>query len=606
VNGVVVSVGAVALLAGSSWMLGSLVSARLAWSACLGYERAALRLTAGLGLTSLLLSILALAGWFAAATPVLAVLAIAGLVLGVRWGSDPGPMRVGPGFDEGRTLLKFLPPFWKGGTQFLPSVLVICAAMACLGALAPITDDDALDYVVPIARHIADSGALRVWPDQARSMYPQGHAVLMAWMLRVGSDRLGALTAFQWLLCLGVVSALARRVCARAGHVSTAIVLAIGAPVVAFQVASGKEDLFLAAATAATAFCLSGDGDRAELAAAGLFAGVAAAVKYSGMGVAIAAVAWVLIARRRDRIQGVAIVALCAAASGGLWYALNLWRFGNPIAPLMFGAAGTPYTPAIAREFFASGVDRTPLSFVIAPIWIFVDPSSFTGRGNLYNPLVYAGLLGLFTSGRRRRHGALFFAAGVLYVGWYFGLQNSRLLLPAAILLAPAAADVLVPLTDRHRFARIAGWTVVVASLGVVAAVGAVRVARYARDPATYLERETQHYADIEWMNAHLDPGRHRVASEFKVLAYLAVPSLCLDPSRQIEISEDEMADPARLLTALQRQRVTHLFVRPEIVPGLGSQVRVIHDNPASRLGGVRFFREPPTEPTAILEILEP
>jgi len=599
------TLGAIALLAGSSWTLGVLLPAQSTWASSLrGYERAALRMTAGLGATSLLLANLALMGWFAAATPVLALLTIAGVFLGVPWGSDPGPMRVGPGSDEGRTLLQCLPS--SSGERMVLIAIAACAAIACLGALAPITDDDALDYVVPIARHIADSGTLRVWLDQARSMYPQAQTVLMASMLRMGGDRLGALTALQWLLCIGVVSALARRVCVRGDRALLAVVLALGAPVVAFQVASGKEDLFLAAATAATAFCLLGDGHPAELAAAGLFAGIAASAKYSGMGVALAAAAWLLLTRRDGRWQAAAIVAAGAAASGGLWYALNLWRFGNPIAPLVFGAPGTTYTASAAREFFASNVDRTPLWFLLAPIRIFVDPASYSGRGNLYNPIVYAGLAGLFRADIRRRCGVLYFMAAVLYVGWFFGLQNARLLWPAAILLAPPAAAMLVPLLERRRVLQRSAWVVVAVSLGIVASVGALRAARYVRDPATYLERETQHYADIEWMNAHLDPARHRVASEFKVLAYLTVPSLYLDESHQLEITQAEIEGPGGLLAACRRQRITHLFVHAAEVPLLGAGVRLVHENPASRMGGVRFFREPPTEATAIVEIVDP
>ena len=48
------------------------------------------------------------------------------------------------------------------------------AVMACLGAIAPVTDDDALAYVIPIARHIADTGAVREWTDQARSAATRG------------------------------------------------------------------------------------------------------------------------------------------------------------------------------------------------------------------------------------------------------------------------------------------------------------------------------------------------------------------------------------------------------------------------------------------------
>ena len=152
---------------------------------------------------------------------------------------------------------------------------------------------------------------------------------------------------------------------------------------------------------------------------------------------------------------------------------------------------------------------------------------------------------------------------------------------------------------------RAAAWSAVALSVGIVAIVGTVRAVRYVEDPATYLERETQHYADIRWMNEHLDPARDRVASEFKVLSYLRVPSLVLDPTRQLEISAAELAHPDLMLFAARRQGITRLFGTAGSFAALRTHLRVVHANPASRLGGVRFFRDAPSEPTAVFEILD-
>jgi hypothetical protein len=178
--------------------------------------------------------------------------------------------------------------------------------------------------------------------------------------------------------------------------------------------------------------------------------------------------------------------------------------------------------------------------------------------------------------------------------------------LPAVVLLAPAAADRLVPLTRRGRSMAVLAFGAAVLSLGIVAAVGVVRATRYARDAPGFLERETQNYADIQWMNTHLDRRRDRVASDHKVLAYLDVPSIFLAPTYQIEISEAELNDPGRFLDACRRQEITHLFAGVDGFPDLQSHLRAVYRNPVSRLGGVRFFREPPTEATAVFEIVFP
>jgi hypothetical protein len=157
----------------------------------------------------------------------------------------------------------------------------------------------------------------------------------------------------------------------------------------------------------------------------------------------------------------------------------------------------------------------------------------------------------------------------------------------------------------RYRLLRPAAVVAVVLSLGVVAGVGVLRLQRYLRDPATYLDRESQRYADIRWMNENLDAARHRVASSVKVIGYLEVPSLVLDPTRQLAISPSDFDTQASLVAALRREHVTHVFGAPEDFAGIRPHLRVVYENRASRLGGVRFFREPPTQATAVFELID-
>lgn len=582
---------ALSLLVAAAWALGR-AAVRSPWSDLRGYERAALTLTAGLGLVALLLSLVALAGAFRYSVVLLGCLGAAGGVVAVRdvVRRAPDPPRASS-------------PRWA---RVLHVALLVAALLGCLGAIAPVTDEDALAYVLPIARHIATEGTLRVFPDQARSMWPESQQVMLAFMMRLGGDRLGALSALEWLLAFGAVSALVRRACEREAHHAAAMVLALGAPVLAFQIASSKEDLFLLAASAAAAACVIGPGGDAELAAAGLLAGIAAGAKYPGLGVAAAFVAWTAFARRVRRLRAVAVIASAALAAGGLWYGLNLWRFGNPVAPFVFGAPGTPLTAHLVRAFNEGfGVGYGPLAFLLAPIRIFTEPWPFAGRSGWFNPLVYTGLGGLFIASARRLSGPLFFAAGVVYIGWFFSLQNARLLLPVAVMLAPSAADRLVPFVAARRWLQPAAWSVAALSIAIVAVVGPIRLERYARDPGTYLDRESAHYADIRWMNAHLDHLHDRVGSEHKVLAYLEVPSLFLDANYELEISDAEQDDGPRLLAACRRQGITYLYGRPDSFGGMRPHLRLVYENPASRIGGSTFFREPPTEATAVFEILD-
>src|SRR5262245_48899180 len=124
------------LFMGSSWALGTIALARTRWPDLRGYERAALKLLAGLGLTALLLSLLTLAGRFADITLVLAALTTAGIFSLLA-------RRV-------RFQANFASPAKAG--HYVPmagAALLIAACLGCLGAIAPVTDDDALAYVVP-------------------------------------------------------------------------------------------------------------------------------------------------------------------------------------------------------------------------------------------------------------------------------------------------------------------------------------------------------------------------------------------------------------------------------------------------------------------------
>ncbi len=155
------------------------------------------------------------------------------------------------------------------------------------------------------------------------------------------------------------------------------------------------------------------------------------------------------------------------------------------------------------------------MAFVATPLRVFVDPDLYLGRAALFNPIVYAGLAGLGIAAIRRRSAPLFLIAATLYAGWFFSLENVRLLLPAAVVLAPAAADVLVPWVTRWRSSAWATGAALAVPLLLIPLVGVIRAVRYVRDPGAFLYENTQRYADLQWINAHLDPAVHRVGSIF-------------------------------------------------------------------------------------------
>lgn len=468
-------------------------------------------------------------------------------------------------------------------------VILTGVAVAALGAIAPVTDDDALTYVIPQAMRLAETGVLRVWPDQLAGMWPQSQQVLLAWMIRFGADQLGALSAFELLLAVGAIVVLAREALADEQRRGLAIAIAIGAPVAASLAASAKEDLLVVAATAGVAACLIRRDRLQTDVLCGVLAGVAAGAKYPGLLVAIGAVIAAL-AIPGGRLRRASIIAFVAAATGGLWYALNIARAGNPVAPFVWGAPGID--PATLREWlgvYGSGQTPRVIAFVMAPVLMFLEPGRYSAWFNLFNPLVLVAIWGLvrLVEGNRvvSEHRPLWIMAGVYYVGWFFGLQNARLLWPVAVLLSPIAADV------------IAGWRAPVRALTAACAallivIGGMRLVSYAQSPSTFVARETIGYADIAWMNANLDRTKHRVLLDAKEGALLEIPYLYLDDLYQDVIARDELRDPVRLLAACRREGVTHLFGQADTFAPIAHELRALHTNRASG--------------TAVFEILRP
>ena len=68
-------------------------------------------------------------------------------------------------------------------------VLVMIAGGAA-GAFTPATEFDSLAYPIPIARHLADEGRWRFWPDQVRSVFPLSQEMLIVPQVQRGDPNL--------------------------------------------------------------------------------------------------------------------------------------------------------------------------------------------------------------------------------------------------------------------------------------------------------------------------------------------------------------------------------------------------------------------------------
>ncbi len=493
----------------------------------------ALSCAAGLGLVAVLLGVLGLLGrlgWSHWLLPAGAVVTIPWAVGRIR--SRPRPTLQWPAI----------------GVLMLAGML----AAACAGALAPVTEGDSLSYTLPIAQRLAVDHTWRFWPDLARSVYPLSQELLAATLLAGGSPRAGLISAVELVLAAILIMRLARRLQGDGSSAWVAATIALGCPAVALLAASAKEDLLLVVMTAAGALTLYRRPSSGTAAATGLFAGLAAGAKYTGLPVGLGLLACVpFCCGRHARWRSVGLATLVALGSGGLWYAVNIARFGNPIAPFLPSVGHFPTRADVAAAWFSGfGQGRTLLDALLAPIRMTYHiatytPDAFGGHGNWINPLIWIGAPYAVVDRRRlATYGPLLVVSLLLYVTWFAGQQVARLLLPAAALLSVPAAELVVQTARRVPPARYPIALVLTLSAGIVGVVGAGRALTYLSNPGEFLDRETPHFETIQWMNAHLDPAHDRVFTSIFSCAYLRIPWMSRAPDYQVEIGLDDLLEP--------------------------------------------------------------
>ncbi len=549
----------------------------------------ALSCVAGLGLLAVLLAVLGLFGvlrWALWLIP-------AGAVITLAWFT---------------TRLEFRPLLKLRRLSGAAALMLVMLGAAFLGSMAPVTESDSLAYPLPIAERLARDGLWRFWPDLARSVYPLSQEFLAAGLIEARNERVGFLSAAELVLTAALIVLLARRISSQRGTGWIAAILALGCPAVAFLAASAKEDLLLLTMTVAAVLSLNLRPSTGATAAAGLFAGLAAGAKYTGLPVCLAVVACVpFCCGRLRRASSLAVATLAAVAAGGVWYGINLARFGNPLVPFMPSVGHFPVSQEVAADWLGGfGYGREPIDALLAPFRmafevLLFDAGEFGGRGNWINPLIWLGVpFGLGSRQQRKAFLPLLVVSLALYSTWFVGTQVARLLLPAAVLLSIPAAEALLWGWSRCRFLRYPIGLAFALSAGIVIAVGGMRMTRYLSDPDGFLDRETVHFAAIQWMNTHLDPTLHRVATRQRSSGLLRIPWMNLGSDYQVEIGEDELRDPVRLCTALKRQGFTHLFGPPADFEGVKDSLLPVYTDPDSRLGGTHFFRSPPTESVSV------
>ena len=406
----------------------------------------------GLGLLVLAYSVLTLAALHILTPAALAVL----LLLCVAAG--------------GRPLLQALRSAASTTTQASGWALVACAVLLLgplLQALGPEPGWDALTYHLALPERYLHENGIVVTPFSVFSTFPAAVEMLFVFALAFDAQALANLLHLEFgVLSAWVVFAMARGASFRAGLLALAVLAAD--PLFVTDLGLAYNDLaaclYVLLAAALLQHGLEEDSTRWFI-ACGVFAGAAAAVRYTTWGLlpALLLLVWIPPLQRSPRRALRASVVVAASASIVVlpWLVRNLLFTGNPVAPALEGWFHAPggefYHPVALRQstafLQAIGMGRGFGDLLALPwnLTYRAEPGDYRAFafqiGCLY--LLGAGLA--LAGGRRARlpvSTTLLKLSLLLSLFWFFTSQEPRYLLPTLALLAVVggiAGDALIP-----------------------------------------------------------------------------------------------------------------------------------------------------------------
>ncbi|HKQ88544.1 MAG TPA: glycosyltransferase family 39 protein [Candidatus Acidoferrales bacterium] len=282
---------------------------------------------------------------------------------------------------------------WKNGGR-AAQLLLVCASAVCLlegvVASAPLTGSDAMHYHFTVPR-LQISGPLQPRFDITTSFFTGQAHLLISFGLALGSDRF----ALGFIYLGGLLTAVTLYVIAKEISSSKWALLAVLtfliSPMVFWQITtSGSPDIWMGfyagiAVIAAWRALEARDSRLAIL--AGLLAGNAAGVKYTGWIIPIAICAYLLMSFR-PRIT--AIWAGCAALLGGcLPLVRNAVWTNDPLFPFL-----TKWLNPSHLNYYVLGALRSethPVGFSVAPLHILAFPFLLATQGQPFGLGQYFG-----------------------------------------------------------------------------------------------------------------------------------------------------------------------------------------------------------------------
>ena len=468
----------------------------------------------------------------------------------------------------------------NGVLWFAASVSVVASLGALIGALAPTTAGDALCYHLELPKAFLADHRLAFYPYSENSTFPLLVEMWFLWAIALDGPVAAGLV--HWLLGLlfaGSTAVLARPIVGQR-WAWVAGCIAIVVPGVTNQMTAPMNDLGLALMTtvalAAWWRAVMLEEGRRWFLVAGIAAGGALATKYLALLFALAMAAgclWVVRRqgpKRRLIVEGVAIIAVVAVSTAGLWYVRAAWHRGNPVYPFLTEVF-VPEVPMYvdAHETLPaskSRLGRTAWGPVTAAWHVTMDPDRLGGRSHQPGVLFLALLPGLLLVRRLRGLGTLLVIGLAYWVVWYLLRQNVRFLLPAIPIGAIAAVWVIAEMRRFPTSARWAGTGLVCAILVAYALVSAERN-REQLAVATGFQTRDEYLGKVEptWQaaaasNASFGEHGHLLSLDYRSY-YFDCPVTREKVYRRYTGYDRAIEHPEQLLPLLSGAGFTHLLL---------------------------------------------
>lgn len=322
---------------------------------------------------------------------------------------------------------------------------------------------------------------------------------------------------------------------------------------------------------------------------AGVLTGLLMGEKYQAAVVPFALALWIVLQmqprfRERQLWLGAMLLVGTAFLLAVPWYVRNLIFVGNPVYPFVFGGVGWDSfrTNWIARP--GSGMLNDVGQLVILPYTMTVQGSVNGFFDATIGPLLLAFLPfnllpALSEKGKRARRG-LWFLAAALFVVWFVGVAQSKLLwqtrflLPAFPLLAILAAEgwerlgrISLPQLSAQRF----GALVIALALGLYTlSIGLATIRTRPWDVLLgietrqeYLTRTLEDYYGVaSWINANLPPDA-RIVALWEPRSYYVdrsmEPDAILDRFAHLQFLYGGNADA--IADQWKREGITHVLI---------------------------------------------